>query len=88
MDKIQQLDNVVDITTYYHIGDEITAEKLKSLDQLYARIIVVADNESELFGVLEIIRNTLRIQDDANNEMIIWDTYDRIHNEYQNDASK
>ena len=81
MDTIQQLDKVVDVTTYYHIGDEITAEKLNSLDQLYARIIVVADNESELFGVLDIIRDTLRIQDDANKEMIIWNTYDRIKSE-------
>ena len=86
MDEIQNMKHVVDITTYYHLGDEITTDQLNSLDQLFARIIVVADNESGLFSVLDKIRTTLSIKDVGGQDLIIWDTYDRIASERRKNA--
>ena len=81
-DPIEVLNNVVDVTTYYHIGDTITEDKIGSLDQLFARIIVVADSRKEMYETYRGIRNSLSIKDTNGDNMIIWDTFDRIYDDF------
>lgn len=78
-EDITKIDNVVDFTHYYVAGDTIVPKNLNTLDQLYARIMVVADSENEIFESLQKIRNTLKIKDENGENMIIWDTYDNIY---------
>lgn len=78
-DEIRQMRSVVDFTHYYEIGDAITKNKINTLDQLYARIMVVGKEKTEIFKVLKEIRNTLKIKDTEGKDMIIWDTFDKIY---------
>lgn len=80
--NIKNIPNVVDYTQYYSVGDTITQKNQNTLDQLYARIMVVAENKDSLFDKLSSIRNNLSIIDTNGNEMIIWDTFDKIYKEY------
>lgn len=81
-DIIMQMKSVVDFTHYYKIGDSITKNKLNTLDQLFARIMVVGKDKTDIFNVLHEIRKSLRITDTEGNDMIIWDTFDKVYNEY------
>lgn len=81
-EKIRNISNIVDFTHYYEVGDTITPKSQNTLDQLYARIMIIADNKKELFAKLLSIRNNLSIIDTDGNEMIIWDTFDKIFKEY------
>lgn len=82
-DGIEKLENVVDFTSYYQVGDAVEVRHLNTLDQLFARVMVVADNYDKLFEVLQIIRNRVSVKDILGNEMIIWDTYDKIYNDFR-----
>lgn len=82
-DGIEHCENVIDFTSYYQIGDVIETCHLNTLDQLFARIMVVADNHDKLFDSLKMIRDRVSIKDNFGNEMIIWDTFDRIYNDYK-----
>ena len=79
--SIASMKNVVDVTTYYHLGDTITEEKIGSLDQLFARIIVVAESRKEMYETFYAIRHSLSIMDSDGCDMIIWDTFDKIFEE-------
>ena len=74
---------VIDFTKYYNIGDTILQKHVNTLDQLFGRVMVVADNKTELFGLLKEIRNSVSVRDIDNNEMIIWDTFDQLYDEHQ-----
>ena len=80
--SIASMKNVVDVTTYYHLGDVITKEKIGSLDQLFARIIVVAESREEMFETYHAIRNSLSIKDTNGEDMIVWDTFDKLYDEF------
>lgn len=82
VDTVRSLSNVVDYTHYYKIGDVISQNKMNTLDQLFARVMVVDGSAESLFSTLNIIRNVLKVEDEYGNNMIIWDTYDRIYQEY------
>ena len=82
IEKIVLMPTVVDFTHYYEIGDTIVEKNQNTLDQLYARIMVVAESEEKIFESLQFIRKELRITDNNGDDMIIWDTYDRIYQEY------
>lgn len=81
-EQIRSISNIVDYTHYYEIGDTITQKNQNTLDQLYARIMVVANNQNDLFITLLSIRNNLSIIDTNGKEMIIWDTFNKIYKEY------
>lgn len=83
-DDIGLCKNVIDFTRYYQIGDIIGTHHLNTLDQLFARIMVVANNYDELFEVLKMIRDRVSVKDSSGHEMIIWDTFDKIYNDYKN----
>lgn len=80
-DEIQSFNQVVDYTHYYEIGDSITPQKINTLDQLYARIMVVGESQEKLMNTLNEIRKKLIIEDVAGENMIIWDTFDKLYRE-------
>ncbi len=81
MDHLQDIDDIVDVTVYYHVGDEILPKHINTLDQLFGRIMIVSDREESLLRQLDVIRHDVSVLDEIGDEMIIWDTYDRIYKE-------
>ncbi len=83
-EQILQSKSVVDFTHYYEIGDTIKSKHQNTLDQLFARIMVVDRDRSTVFNVLKGIRERLQIKDENGQSMIIWDTFDRLYSDYMN----
>ena len=81
IDEVMALPEVVDFTIYYKVGDEMTTNKLNTLDQLFARVMVVGTSKSDLFMKLKNIRNMLSVKDAEEKDMILWSTFDRISSE-------
>ena len=77
-DEVKSLKQVVDYTHYYEVGDTIIPKYLNTLDQLFARIMIVSDTESELKKTINSVRRLVSIKDENGREMIIWDTFDRL----------
>lgn len=82
LNLLASIPNVVDVTHYYEVGDVIEPKHINTLDQLFARIMAIAPNEDELYKTLQSVRNTISVKDADHKEMIIWDTYDRLYQEY------
>ena len=80
-DEIKSLKQVVDYTHYYEIGDTILPQSINTLDQLFARIMVVSKTKERMYKTLKQIRNLVSVKDINGQEMIIWDTFDKIYNE-------
>ena len=69
-DSLHNKKGVIDFTKYYNIGDTILQKHVNTLDQLFGRVMVVADNKTDLFDLLKEIRNNVSVRDIENNEMI------------------
>lgn len=82
LDEIIKMDGVVNLTHFYEVGDTIVPKNINTLDQLFARVMVARDSQEELMETLNGIRNTVSVKDTEGNEMIIWDTFDRLYQEY------
>lgn len=80
--EIKKIPEVIDVTCFYSEGDEIVQKHINTLDQLFARAIIVAESKFELFKILQIIRSIVTIKNQEGKEMILWETYDSIYNEY------
>lgn len=78
VETILKMKSVINFLPYYVVGNTITKKHLNTLDQLYARIMVLGKDKNDVFRVLNEIRNTLKIKDTEGNDMIIWDTFDKI----------
>lgn len=78
--EIEQLPWLVDLTQYYHVGDEILQKYINTLDQLFARITIIADKEKELTKRLCDIRSIVKIYDKEGKLMNDWTAFD---NKYQ-----
>lgn len=78
VETILKMKSVINFLPYYEEGNTITKKNLNTLDQLYARIMVLGNNKKEVFSVLHEMRNILKIKDTEGNDMIIWDTFDKI----------
>ena len=81
-DLIMQMKSVVGFTQYYELGDSITTKSINTLDQLFARIMVLGSNRKEVVVLLKAIRDTLVVIDSGGQNMILWDTFDRIYSDY------
>ena len=79
---IRNLKSVINFISYYEVGSTITKKNLNTLDQLYARIMVLGNDKEDVFRVLNEIRNILKIKDTEGNDMIVWDTFDKILNAF------
>ena len=82
LDKIVEMEGVVNLTHFYEVGDTIVPKNINTLDQLFARVMVARDSKEELMETLNAIRNTVSVKDVDGNDMIIWDTFDGIYQEY------
>lgn len=78
---IKQLPWLVDLTQYYRIGDEISPKHINTLDQLFARITIMADDEEKLTKRLFEVRSTIKIYDQNGYLMNDWSAFD---NKYTN----
>ena len=78
IEKIKSLKQVVDYTHYYEVGDSIVPQKINTLDQLFARIMVVSQTESDMNETLKTIRKSVSVKDVNGSEMIIWTTFDKL----------
>ncbi len=81
MELIPQMEGVVNYTHFCDVGDSILPKHINTLSQLFGRIMVVRNSKKELFESLKTIRDTISVLDIDGNEMIIWDTFDRIYND-------
>lgn len=79
---VRQMKSVIGFTQYYVIGDTISKKHLNTLDQLFARVMVVDNDRDGVYAVLKAIRDTLVIKDENNQDMIVWDTFDKLYQDY------
>lgn len=79
LDKVKNLPDVVDVTVYYGKGHECIQKHINTLDQLFARIIVVSEDEHSLFNTLKLIRENVIVTDDDGNPLINWTTFDKLY---------
>ena len=77
-DEVEKLEQVIDYTHYYEIGDSIDSKKLNTLDQLFARIMIVSEDKAKMYKTLKKIRNMISVKDTNGTEMIIWTTFDKL----------
>ncbi len=87
IDSIQSIPGVVNFTHFYEEGDEVKPSYVNTLQQLYGRVMMVRDSEKELFDSLRILRESIIITDSNGNNMILWDTFDKIYRNYLNSLS-
>ena len=78
VEEIKKMKPVINFLSYYNVGDTITKKHLNTLEQLFARIMVVGKDIKDIFRILDEIRNILKIKDAEGRNMIIWDTFDSI----------
>lgn len=78
LDIVKSMKSIVDVTVYYEVGHECITKHLNTLDQLFARVMVVSDSETELYSILSEIRNTVKVLDSEGNDLIIWKTFDKV----------
>lgn len=80
-EKITEIEGVVNFTHFCDEGDTILPKHINTLSQLYGRVMIVRDSQESLFDGLKQIRDTIKIFDENGNNMILWETFDRIYNE-------
>lgn len=62
--------NIVDFVQYYFVGDEITENKIGTLDQHFCRIKLLLHNYNELEESIQYIMDHLKIVDTNDNDML------------------
>lgn len=82
MDRIPNMEGVVNFTHFYDVGDSILPKHINTLSQLFGRIMVVRNSKEELFASLKLIRDSVSVLDNNGQEMIIWDTFDKIYDDF------
>lgn len=78
LNKIKSLPGVVDVTVYYDEGHECIQQHINTLDQLFARIIVICDDEQSLFQSILKIKEIINVTDSQMDNMIIWNTFNKV----------
>jgi biotin carboxylase len=84
-DEVAEYPGVIDLTRYYNAGDEILPKHVNTLDQLFARIMVSADNTKTLMSLLRRVREKTSVKNTDGEEMIIWDTFDSIYSHFESE---
>ena len=80
MESISKQKDVVDVTVYYGCGHRCIPEHLNTLDQLFARVMIVSDTEDDLATTLQFVRNSVSVKNELGEELLIWDTVDSLIN--------
>ncbi len=86
LENLNQIPEIGDIIVYWKEGDSILEKHLSTLDQLFCRIPVIVKGKDKLAEIMKIIRESLSVKDTEGKEMIIWSKFDRIYNDYLNNA--
>lgn len=79
VEEIMSFKQVVDYTQYYEIGDTVLPKNINTLDQLFARVMVVGESQEELLETLFKIRKQLAISNIEGDNMILWGTFDKLY---------
>lgn len=82
LDEIRRIQQVFLITQYYHEGDTIEPRHMGTLDQLLARVTVIADSKEQLTAIIETMLKTISVKDEQGNEMFITSKLEEIHKDY------
>ncbi len=82
LDKIKSIEETGDITQYWNVGETILPKYIGTLDQLFARIPIIAKGKERLSEIIKEIKENLSIKDENCQEMIIWSKLDEIYNNY------
>lgn len=82
MDMILGMEGVVNFTHFCDEGDAILPKHINTLSQLFGRVMIVRDSREELFESLKTIRDNISVLGVDGKEMIIWDTFDKIYNDF------
>ena len=61
---------LLDYIQYYHVGDEITPQKIGTLDQHFCRVKFLVEGYSEAAETINYIQNTIKINDTKDKNMI------------------
>ncbi len=77
-EDIKSIPGVVDVTIYYSEGHQCEPKHINTLDQLFARVMIVKESKKELRKCLEEIRRLASVIDTNGNDMILWSTFDKI----------
>jgi len=77
-EEIKVIPGVVDVTIYYSEGHQCEPKHINTLDQLFARGMIVKESKKELRNCLEEIRRLASVIDTNGNDMIRWSTFDKI----------
>ncbi len=80
MESISKQKDVVDVTVYYGCGHRCIPDHLNTLDQLFARVMIVSDTEDDLVSTLQFVRNSVSVKNELGEELLIWDTVDSLIN--------
>lgn len=81
-EQIPQIEGIVNYTHFCDINDTILPKHINTLSQLYGRIMVVRESKAELFASLKKIRDSISVLDNKGHEMVIWDTFDKLYNNF------
>lgn len=82
LDEIRKIPQVLLITQYYYEGDVIEPRHIGTLDQLLARVTVIADNKEQLTDIINKMLTTLSVKDEQGNEMFITSKLEEIYSDY------
>lgn len=82
VEALTRINGVVNFTHFCDNGDTIMEKHINTLSQLYGRVMIVRDNKESLFEGLKEIREAIRIKDTEGNDMIIWDTFDKLYYDF------
>lgn len=69
LDYIKTIPEVINITQFYEVGDEISSSCVGNLGQSFARIHIVADDREKLLNVIDTVQESLIIKDINSNNM-------------------
>lgn len=69
LDYIKSIPEVINITQFYEIGDEVSSSCIGNLGQSFARIHIVANTREELLKVIDLVQESLIIKDINDNNM-------------------
>ena len=82
IDRIKKINEVGEIVQYWNIGETILPKHIGTLDQLFARIPIIAKGKERLSEIIKEIKENLSVKDENGQEMIIWSKLDEIYNNY------
>lgn len=71
LEKIRNISEVINITQYLYEGDKIEERALGTLGQTFARIHLVAESFDKLNKAIQEVRNTIKIVNSDNTDLIV-----------------